>query len=59
LIPQLKKELDAAKQEEFVEQLAVELSSTTLDQKYGYNQSLINKPTVTSQIRRVDRFAGT
>jgi tetratricopeptide (TPR) repeat protein len=43
LVPQLKKELGAAREEEFVEQLAVELSPANLDQKYEYNQSLIKR----------------
>ncbi len=43
LIPELEKELVAAREESFVEQLAVELSSANLDQKYGYNQALISQ----------------
>lgn len=43
LIPQLQKELDAAREGEFIEQLAVELSPANLDQKYEYSQSLIKR----------------
>ena len=50
LIPYLQRELAKAEHEEFVECLAVEVSTANLERKYGYSQALLDQlSVVTSQ----------
>jgi hypothetical protein len=43
LVPELEEEMVVAREEDFVEHVAVELSSANLDRKYGYNDSLVGQ----------------